>query len=91
MAYAKTTISQILAQLGIGVGCATLFYQSFVRKDPLTTLQDHLEHREKENKQKIPDVVDLIDQEASRNTSGKIWGLRRSGKATGETCDESRY
>ena len=74
MAYAKTTVGQILAQAGIGVGCAALFYKSFIHQESKPTIQDIVP-----NKRDLEsNVVALLDQETSKNTTGEVWGLRQT-------------
>jgi hypothetical protein len=84
MAYAKTTISQILAQAGIGVGCAALFYKSFIQRESKPTTENIVSDK----KQFTSDVVTLLDKETSKNTTGEIWGLRQTN--TGESRHDER-
>lgn len=77
MAYAKTTIGQILAQVGIGVGCATLYYRSFIHQESKPAPKDFVTSKQIEDKNS--DVVKLLDQE-TKKTTGEIWGLRQTDR-----------
>lgn len=86
MAYAKTTIGQVLAQVGIGLGCASLYYKSFIheKSEPaLVNLNSDIKEEHSGHQ-----LVASLDIEAQK-TTGQIWGLGQPD--TGESRqDEQR-
>lgn len=64
MAHAKTSIAQLLAQGGVGIVVASVFYRSFVSVSSPTESTRNIEGS--------------IESESRKNTTGKIWGIPSS-------------
>jgi len=63
MAYAKTSLIQISAQVGIGVGVGLLCWNSFIRdrSDDSAGIIPH------------PCNIEALEAEVRENTTGKAW------------------
>lgn len=66
MAHAKTSIGQILTQIGAGIGVASICWFSLRPNRPTDSTLVQTESE-------IDKRVTLLDQETRSNTTGKIW------------------
>jgi hypothetical protein len=66
MAHAKTTVGQVLSQVGIGAIVLGVSY--FSLRDSRKPSEDSLPQS---------NTVELLDREIQTNTTGKVWGLEQ--------------
>jgi hypothetical protein len=71
MAHAKTTVGQVLSQVGIGAIVLGVSY--FSLRDSRKPPEDIISQS---------NTVELLDREIQTNTTGKVWGLEQQNTSS---------
>lgn len=78
MAHAKTSLSQVLAQVGIGASVAFIYW---------TSLSNH--NNSSSTKNGREDILAELDRESKTSTSGKHWGLEQRAQEANERQNQT--
>jgi hypothetical protein len=79
MAHSKTSLAQVLSQIAVGSGVATVFWFSRERNN-----------HHSDNSASSFDIIQSLDQAAKRDTSGEVWKSSFVSTHTGQQRNDDK-